>query len=144
MGINVTLVETLFPVVLVDILLSSHPACKDEGKEGEGVCCEDHIGVGKKLLRALRLMGLPPLFGGMERAASTSTVGQLPMSLMGRMITWMGRSAVWWPTMAGIDVEPVPTRPLTLLIGRRRDLPKLWGLQRMVIYIALFATRRRP
>ena len=144
MGINVTLVETLYPIVLVDILLSSYPACEDEGKEGEGVCCEDHIWVGKKLLRALRLMGLPPSLGGMGRAASNSTVGQLPISLMGRMITWMGRSAVWWPTMVGIDMEPVPTRPPTLFIGGRRDLPKLWGLWRMVIYIALFATRRRP
>ena len=43
MGVDVALVENLFPVVLVDVLLSSHPACKDEGKGGEGVSCEDCI-----------------------------------------------------------------------------------------------------
>ena len=84
-------------------------------------------GVGKTLLRALRLMELPPLAGGMGRAASFSAEGQLPTYLMGGTITWMGRSVVWWSTMTGMDVGPVLTRHPTLFI-RKRDPPKLWGL----------------
>ena len=43
MGVDVAFVEILFPGMLVDVLLSSCPACDDEGKGGEGVCYKDCI-----------------------------------------------------------------------------------------------------
>jgi hypothetical protein len=43
LGVDVLFVEILVLIVGVDKLLSSRPACKDKGKGGEGVCCEDCI-----------------------------------------------------------------------------------------------------
>ncbi len=43
MGINIALVKTLFPIVLMYVLLLSHSACKDEDKGVEEVHCEDCI-----------------------------------------------------------------------------------------------------
>ncbi len=42
-SIDIPLIEILVPAVLADMLLSSHPACKDEGKGGGQVRCKDCI-----------------------------------------------------------------------------------------------------
>jgi hypothetical protein len=41
--IDVCLVETFVHAMLIDVLLSSCPACKDKGEGGGQVCCEDRV-----------------------------------------------------------------------------------------------------
>ncbi len=43
MCIDISFVKILIPAVLADMLLSSHPDCKDQSKGGGQVCCKDCI-----------------------------------------------------------------------------------------------------
>ena len=49
------------------------------------------------------------------------------MSMMEGTIAWDERRAAMWSTMTGTAEGPIPTRQPTLLVGRRRVPPKLWG-----------------
>jgi hypothetical protein len=123
-SIDDPLVKTLVPAVLADVLLLSRPACEYEGKGGGQVLCEDCIakkGGRKKELRPLRLDRPRRVAVRVRRAAKSSTVRQLVMSLAGGTVTWMEQRAAWWFTMTGKAEGPFPTRHL----GQRRVLPKL-------------------
>ncbi len=129
-SVNVALVEFLLSVVRVDERLPGRPSGEDERKGGEGVRCKDRIakeGSGDEARERLEVDKAAAVGRGGGRAVRSSAVGQPTMSLMEGTIAWVERRAAMWSTMTGTAEGPIPTRQPTLLVGRRRVPPKLWG-----------------
>ena len=83
-SIDNPLIETLVPAVLADVLLSSRPACKYEGKGGGQVRCEDCIakeGGREKGAEAFKIRKAAVCCGGSgggSHIVDCQTVGDVP------------------------------------------------------------------